>query len=116
MMNANQHNDTAQTTGLVLHGTARYYDLLAWLVMRGQEGAFREQVVDLARIQPGDRVLDVGCGTGTLAIAARQRVGPTGTVYGIDPSPEMITRASKKVSKSGVEVVLKEAIVEALPF
>jgi len=37
-------------------------------------------------------------------------------VYGIDPSPEMIARANKKVRKAGVEVVFKEAIVEALPF
>ena len=86
MTNVEQH-----TSGLVLHGTARYYDLLAWLLMRGREGAFREKVVDLARIQPGERVLDVGCGTGTLAVAAKRRVGPTGTVYGIE-SPEMITR------------------------
>src|SRR5262247_2265411 len=84
--------------------------------MRGREAVFREKVVDLARIQPGDRVLDVGCGTGTLAVAAKRRVGPRGMVHGIDPSPEMITRASRKAGKAGVEVVFKEAIVEALPF
>jgi ubiquinone/menaquinone biosynthesis C-methylase UbiE len=58
----------------------------------------------------------VGCGTGTLAIAAKQRVGPTGKVYGIDASPEMIARASKKARKAGVEVVFKNGVVEALPF
>jgi len=116
MTNVEQRNVTPQTSGLVLHGTARYYDLLAWLFMRGRERAFREKVADLARLQPGDHVLDVGCGTGTLAITAKQRVGPTGTAYGIDPSPEMITRAGKKARRAGVEVVFKEAIVEALPF
>src|SRR3712207_4299905 len=86
-----------ETAGLVLHGaTARYYDVMAWLMTLGRERKFREKLVDLARLRPGESVLDVGCGTGTLAIAAKRRVGPTGEVYGIDASPEMIVRASKK--------------------
>jgi ubiquinone/menaquinone biosynthesis C-methylase UbiE len=113
----NFENETAPgTSGLVLHGTARFYDLLAWLMMRGREGVFRQKVVDLARLQAGESVVDVGCGTGTLAIAAKRRVGPTGKVYGIDASPEMIAKASKKAKKAGVEVVFKSGIVEALPF
>jgi ubiquinone/menaquinone biosynthesis C-methylase UbiE len=111
-----EHETAPGTSGLVLHGTARFYDLLAWLMMRGREGVFRQKVVDLARLQAGESVLDVGCGTGTLAIAAKRRVGPTATVYGIDASPEMIARASKKARKAGVEVVFKNGIVEAQPF
>src|SRR4030095_11476992 len=116
MTNIEQQNVTPRTSGLVLHGPARYYDLLAWLLMRGKEGAFRERVVDLARLQSGESVLDVGCGTGTLAIAAKQRVGPTGAVYGIDASPEMIARAGRKAKKAGIEVFFKNAVVEALSF
>jgi ubiquinone/menaquinone biosynthesis C-methylase UbiE len=116
MTSIEQQNVTPRTSGLVLHGTARFYDLLAWLFMRGREGAFRKKIVDLARLQAGESVLDVGCGTGTLAIAAKQRVGPTGNVYGIDASPEMIARAGKKARKAGVDVVFKNAVVEALPF
>lgn len=116
MTSIEQQNVTPRTSGLVLHGTARFYDLLAWLFMRGREGAFRKKIVDLARLQAGESVLDVGCGTGTLAIAAKQRVGPTGNVYGIDASPEMIARAGKKARKAGVDIVFKNAVVEALPF
>ncbi len=106
---------TPSTTGLLLHGAARY-DLLVWLVTLGRERVFREKVLRLARLEPGESVLDVGCGTGTLAIAAKRHVGPTGTVYGIDASPEMIARAGKKARKAGVEVVFKNGLAEALPF
>jgi ubiquinone/menaquinone biosynthesis C-methylase UbiE len=103
------------TTGRLIHWAAGY-DLLAWVFMLGRERAFRERLIDLARVQPGEVVLDVGCGTGTLAIAAKRRVGPAGSVYGIDASPEMITRASTKATKANVDVAFKKAIVEALPF
>jgi ubiquinone/menaquinone biosynthesis C-methylase UbiE len=103
------------TIGAVLHAAA-LYDLQVWLAMLGRERAFREKVLRLARLQPGEAVLDVGCGTGTLAIAAKRQVGPSGTVYGIDASPEMLARAQKKARKAGVEVVLKNALAQALPF
>lgn len=107
---------TPHTKGLVLHSTARYYDLLAWLLTLGREGAFRQRLVDLARLAPGEAVLDVGCGTGTLAIAAKRRVGPAGVVHGIDASPEMIAKARRKAAKAGVHVVFQTEVVEALPF
>src|SRR5574342_340975 len=113
IMKLENQNSPPATTGIVLHGTARYYDLTAWLMTRGREGAFSEKLIDLARVNSGESVLDVGCGTGTLAIAAKRRVGPTGIVYGIDASPAMIARASKKARKAAVEVVFKNEAVEA---
>jgi Methylase involved in ubiquinone/menaquinone biosynthesis len=105
-----------RTKGLVMHSEARYYDLLAWLLTFGRERAFRERLVELARVQPGDAVLDVGCGTGTLAVAAKRRVGTEGIVHGVDASPEMIERAKRKAEKAGVEVIFQTAVVETLPF
>ena len=105
-----------RTKGLVMHSEARYYDLLAWMLTLGREGAFRERLVELARVAPGDSVLDVGCGTGTLAIAARRRVGESGRVEGIDASPEMIERATRKSAGVGADVRFRVAVVEALPF
>jgi ubiquinone/menaquinone biosynthesis C-methylase UbiE len=104
-----------ETTGLVLHWAAPY-DLLVWFVMRGKEQAFRERLIHLARLEPGERVLDVACGTGTLAIAAKQRAGTTGSVCGVDASPEMIARARKKSAKAGAHVEFSEGVVEALPY
>src|SRR5262245_61019106 len=107
--------ETPSTTGNVLHAAA-VYDMLIWLVTLGRERVFREKMLRLAHLEPGESVLDVGCGTGTLAIAAKGYVGPTGTVYGLDASPEMIARANKKARKAGVEVVFKNAFAQALPF
>ncbi len=103
------------TKGRVLHSAAGY-DLLAWLFLLGRERAFRERLVWLARLEPGQSVLDIGCGTGSLAIAAKRRVGPAGSVNGIDASPEMIARARKKAGKAGVEVTFTHGVVEGLPY
>jgi ubiquinone/menaquinone biosynthesis C-methylase UbiE len=103
------------TTGIILH-RALWYDVFLWLVSLGRERGYREKALDLASLQPGESVLDIGCGTGTLAIAAKQRVGPAGRVHGVDASPEMLVRATRKASKIGAEVVFQNGIVERLPF
>jgi ubiquinone/menaquinone biosynthesis C-methylase UbiE len=86
------------TTGSVIHWAAGY-DLLVWLLTLGRERAMRERTLALARPRPGETVLDVGCGTGTLAIAAAGHAGATGAVHGIDASPEMIARARAKARR-----------------
>ena len=107
---------SVHTKGYVLHSAARFYDALVWLLTFGRERAFRERTLDLARIATGESVLDVACGTGSLALAARRRVAASGSVSGVDASPEMIAVASRKVRRAGVEVDLRQALAEALPF
>src|SRR5215216_5615252 len=84
--------------GLVVHWAARYDALLTILTL-GRERRFREQLLQLAHLEPGESVLDMGCGTGTLAIAAKRKVGGSSVVHGIDPSPEMIARAHRKARR-----------------
>ena len=115
MTKAADRNLTSEPTGLVLHAAARY-DALVWLMTLGRERAFRDKILRLTRLEPGECVLDVGCGTGTLAIAAKRQVGSTGMVYGIDASPEMLARADKKAKKAGIDVVFENAAAQALPF
>jgi ubiquinone/menaquinone biosynthesis C-methylase UbiE len=107
--------DTTGEGSRIIHW-ARGYDLLVWALMLGRERTFRERTLDLARLATGESVLDVGCGTGTLTIAAKHRVGPLGTVTGVDASPEMIARARKKTRKEGVAVNFQMATAQSLPF
>lgn len=104
-----------KTSGLILHRAAQY-DLLLWLLTLGRESALRKRALSLARLSVGESILDIGCGTGTLAIEAKRLVGPTAYVCGIDASPEMIARAGKKARKTGTEVDFRNALVESMPF
>jgi len=105
------------TKGLVLRrAQARWYDLLAAVLTLGREGALRERLVELARLVPGEAVLDVGCGTGSLAIAAKRTVGGTGAVTGVDASPDMIALAAQKAARTDVDVTFRNAVAERLPF
>jgi ubiquinone/menaquinone biosynthesis C-methylase UbiE len=103
------------THGLVLHWAARY-DLLAWLMTHGRERELREAIIRLASLETGNDVLDIGCGTGTLAITATRHVGTTGAVTGIDASPSMIARANRKAGKAGARATFQVAVAENLPF
>src|SRR5919199_5639639 len=110
------HNaaDAPQTAGRVLHG-ARWYDLFGSIISFGRDKAIRHKLVELAAPAPGEKVLDVGCGTGTLALALKSRMG-TGAVHGIDASPEMIDVAREKAAKAGSAIDFQVALIEALPF
>ena len=61
-------------------------------------------------------MLDVGCGTGSLTIAAKKRAGPASKVSGIDPSSEMIAKAQKKAKREGVDISFQNSVIEGLPF
>ena len=70
------------------------------------------RLIELAGLKAGDRVLDVACGTGVLARAARLRVGPAGTVYGLDVNPGMLAVAAR--AEPGVRWLQGQA--ESLPL
>ncbi len=99
----------------VLHG-ALFYDLLVGVLTLGRERTLRERTLEAAGLEAGERVLDIGCGTGTLALAAKRRVGPGGTVRAIDASPEMLARAKGKASKAGLDVSFESARAQELPL
>ena len=71
----------------------------------------------LGRLQPGERVLDLGSGAGTDSLVAAQMVGGNGSVKGIDMTPEMLAKARSAASELGVaNVEFVEGEAESLPF
>jgi len=75
-----------------------------------------EQVIARATLQAGERVLDLGTGTGSVAIQAARLVGPDGRVVGTDISADMLALARQRVAELGLaNVHLREARAEALP-
>lgn len=110
-----ESNDSHQTQGRVIHW-ANLYDPLLKVLTLGKEKAIREATLELAWVNPGEKVLDVGCGTGSLTLLAKERVGPAGEVYGIDPAYEMIDVARGKCARALVDVILQTGVIEAIPF
>jgi ubiquinone/menaquinone biosynthesis C-methylase UbiE len=95
---------------------ARFYDAFTALISFGKDGAIRKAALEVAQLGPGERVLDIGCGTGSLAIDAKAGVGPTGEVHGIDAAPEMIAAARRKAAKKEVDVRFQIGLIEKIPF
>lgn len=70
------------------------------------------RVAAAARVGPGDRVLDVACGTGVLARAAADRVGVAGSVAGLDINPGMLAVAARQAS----QIRWRQGSADALPY
>jgi demethylmenaquinone methyltransferase / 2-methoxy-6-polyprenyl-1,4-benzoquinol methylase len=73
--------------------SARYYDGLSRVMSFGTDGWYRRQTLVRAGLAAGMSMLDVGCGTGLSAGAARSIVGPQGYVVGVEPSRGMLGEA-----------------------
>jgi ubiquinone/menaquinone biosynthesis C-methylase UbiE len=91
----------------------RLYDPVVRLTSR--EGRFKELLVDQAAPAPGQRILDLGCGTGTLALQVKRRE-PRAELVGLDADPEMLAQARQKAEQAGVELELTEGFSTELPY
>lgn len=108
-MTENADTMTDADRGQVNSQAAEIYDAFFVPALFGQ---FTDPVLDRAGVTVGDRVLDVGCGTGVLARAARHRVGATGLVAGVDPNEGMLAVARR----ADDSVDWRTGAAERLPF
>ena len=102
------------THGMTMDWAAPFYDVYCGAVGLGQ--GFREQTLQVAAIHPGEKILDVGCGTGVLTRLAGEAAGPAGSAIGIDPAQHMIRVAQENAQRLGSRAEFKAAAIEQLPF
>jgi ubiquinone/menaquinone biosynthesis C-methylase UbiE len=74
-----------------------------------------QHLVEHMAIQPGQGILDVGCGTGTLALLIKER-HPQSEVVGLDPDPQILAIARRKAARSGAEVRFDVGYADRLPY
>jgi ubiquinone/menaquinone biosynthesis C-methylase UbiE len=98
--------------GISLGYLSKYYDLITPADRR----RFRRNQIDLLNLREGERVLEVGCGTGVLSFLAKMIVGDGGAVEGIDIAPKMVARARQKAEKAGLPINFRVASIDELPY
>jgi demethylmenaquinone methyltransferase/2-methoxy-6-polyprenyl-1,4-benzoquinol methylase len=95
---------------------AGVYDLMNTAMTVGLHHRWRQRAADRAELTQGSAALDVCCGTGDLALALSERVGPSGRVVGCDFSEAMLERARHKAVERGVDVAFEWADALELPY
>ena len=91
----------------------RFYDPVVRFTTR--EATFKEALLRQASIRDGHRILDLGCGTGTLAMMVK-RAYPSAEVFGLDADPEALKLARRKLEEAGIEAQLDQGLASALLY
>lgn len=98
---------------------AKYYDFAVQLYgLIGIRKAYRLRAVNLLRLQQGDRVVELGCGTGLNFPHIVEKIGPEGRLIGVDISSEMLSHAGNRVERAGwknVELVQSDVVAYEFP-
>ena len=90
-----------------------FYDLIQRWVVR--DTRFKSRLIEQARIRAGHRVLDLGCGTGTLALMVK-RSQPDTEVVGLDADPQMLKVASTKATREAIAITFDQGMAFSLPY
>jgi demethylmenaquinone methyltransferase/2-methoxy-6-polyprenyl-1,4-benzoquinol methylase len=108
--------DKARRVGAVFDQVAARYDLMNDLMSFGLHRSWKVFVVALARVRPGEHVLDIATGTGDLARAMARRVGPHGRIFMTDINGAMLARGRGRADDAGLLLPAIQCDAERLPF
>lgn len=103
---------TSFLPALRFRALTRVYDPVVQATTR--ESMFKSRLLDQAALEPGHRVLDLGCGTGTLALLAKQRA-PDVDLVGLDADPDVLVQARSKADDAGAAVSFDLGLSTQLP-
>jgi SAM-dependent methyltransferase len=112
-MSSRHHDHRPFVPALGLRFLNPLYDPL--LRLHTRERRWKGQLVDQMQIQRGQRILDVGCGTGTLDLLIKEK-HPDADVVGLDPDADILAIARRKAERAGVEIRFQEGYADRLPY
>jgi len=92
------------------------YDSYMKKMTLGRERVLRDETVNLAQVKAGDCILEIGCGTGTLTLAAKRKAGPSGKAFGIDTIPGMIEASQRKAAEANEDITFQPGSIDNIPF
>ncbi len=105
-----------KTRGRDLDHVAWLYDPIIEGLSFGRERKFREKTLDYMEFAPTARILDVGCGTGSLTLLVAGQLQAPGEAVGIDAAPKMIAIAERKAAAADLPARFYPGVAESLDF
>ena len=94
----------------------RYYDTIVGVATFGRARKMHQSTLQLAKLQSGESILDIGCGTGKLIFAAEKVVGSAGTAVGLDVEPGMIAQAKTGAANAHSRATFGVASITEIPY
>jgi len=94
----------------------RHYDTIVNVITLGKIKSTHQQTAVLANLQPGQAVLDIGCGTGALLMEVEKIIGAQGTAVGLDIEPAMIEQARRRAAKNHSHATFDVASIDNIPY
>lgn len=107
--------ESKKEKGWIINWYAAYVESIENFCMLGKAGEMWRLGAELAKVRPGDKVLDIGCGTGPLARAVKA-ICPASEVTGVEPSRKALDIARRRAEEEGLRIEYTPGFIEKIPY